>query len=165
MLRKYTDVDFAYLREWITDAETLFRFSGPDWEFPLTREVLNAYIVLHPERQFYLGLNEEGVPFAFGEIITGDAHSPRLGRLLVGGEENRGKGLGQTFVKALIDETIKNFHSPELFLFVFDDNERGIACYKKCGFEFTGDEHARKDPQGWELNVLKMRKDLMNNVK
>jgi RimJ/RimL family protein N-acetyltransferase len=156
MLRKYTNDDFNYLQEWITDAHILFRFSGPDWQFPLTQEVLNSYIASHPQRQFYMGISGDGKPFAFGEIIDGDAFSPRLGRLLVGKAENRGKGLGQVFVRELIDECIQKIHPPEIYLYVFEDNDIGINCYKKCGFEFCGDGHFQLEKDGVEMKVLKM---------
>jgi RimJ/RimL family protein N-acetyltransferase len=156
MLRIYSDDDFHYLQEWVTDASILFRFSGPDWQFPLTREVLNAYIAAHPQRQFYMGISATGVPFAFGEIIGGDAFSPRLGRLLIGEEAQRGKGLGQLFVKALIAECIERIHPPEIYLYVFEDNTVGINCYKKCGFEFCDDGHLILDRDNIQVKVLKM---------
>ena len=164
MLRKYKDTDFELLQTWITDADLQFRFSGPDWQFPLTRTVLENYISAHPQRQFYIGVLEEGEPYAFGEIISGDANSPRLGRLLVGKEEQRGKGLGQVFVKELVAECIR-IHKPEqIFLFVFEENEMGITCYKKCGFEFCGEEHFLVDTHGRQLKILKMVLDLRRMI-
>ncbi len=155
MIREYTDSDFEVLNAWITDSETLFRFSGPDWDFPLTREQLNAYISAHPLRQFYMGL-QNGEAFAFGEIITGDEFSPRLGRLIVD-RNKRSRGLGQTFVNALISECIKRHASSRIFLFVLEDNKEAIACYQKCGFEFSPGGHLRMDMQGRPVEVLKMQ--------
>ncbi|MGZ5244596.1 MAG: hypothetical protein ACXWD4_11795, partial [Bacteroidia bacterium] len=43
------------------------------------------------------------------EIITNEANAPRLGRLLVGAPQMRGKGLGQQFISELIDECVKLF--------------------------------------------------------
>lgn len=156
MLRKYTEADFELLSNWITDAEIQFRFSGPDWQYPLTREVLDEYMASHPQRQFYISSLESDEPYAFGEIINGDANSPRLGRLLVK-EGHRGKGLGQLFVKELLVECIRVLQPKEIYLYVFENNIAGIRCYEKCGFEFTGDRHGLADLEGQPLNVLKMK--------
>jgi RimJ/RimL family protein N-acetyltransferase len=156
ILRKYKDDDFEVLQGWVKDAEILFRFSGPDWSYPLTRIQLDEYMAKHPIRQFYMGVSEAGTAVAFGEIITGDAYGPRLGRLLIGDEEQRGKGLGQAFVKELLEVCRHVYQLEQVFLFVFEDNMAGINCYKKCGFEFCGDEHVRLNRDEKQFKVLKM---------
>jgi len=156
MLREFTLNDFVLLESWITDADILFRFSGPDWQFPLSRELLENYMLNHPFRQFYIGLSDDGEPYAFGEIISNEQHAPRLGRLLIGNAEQRGKGLGQKFVKELLHECIKIHQPDEIYLFVFEDNDIGIQCYLKSGFTFREEAYFRLNYQGQEVKVLKM---------
>ena len=135
-LRKYMPSDFHFLSSWITDADLLFQFAGPDWSFPLTEEQLKSYQQKFPYKQFYAGLQNE-IPFAFGEVIWNETVSPRLGRLLIGGLINRGKGLGQLFVQLLIEECKWLFNPDAIHLFVLENNKQAIACYLKCGFVFT----------------------------
>ena len=115
-LRKYTDDDFNVLNSWITDADLLFQFAGTAWTFPLTRKQMQDYQALHPDRQFYIAHDDHQQPFAFGEIIIGDINTPRLGRLLVGEKESRGKGLGLHFVNMLVKECKRLFLSYSLSL-------------------------------------------------
>ncbi len=90
-LRLYQESDFIFLQNWISDPELLFQFAGSDWSFPLQFEEIKKYQQANRNKQFYMLCNENEKPIACGELILGDAASPRLGRLLVGGAENRGK--------------------------------------------------------------------------
>ncbi len=159
-LRKYTPSDFNDLSSWITDADLLFRFAGPDWSFPLTKEQLENYQQKFPYKQFYIGLHNE-IPFAFGELIWNEAIAPRLGRLLIGGADNRGKGLGQQFIQLLITEC-KTLLNPEaIHLFVLENNEAAIACYHKCGFEVTNTADFTLSYKNQNLKVLQMKLEVL----
>jgi RimJ/RimL family protein N-acetyltransferase len=162
MLRKYNHTEFNILAGWITSAELLFRFSGPDWSFPLSPDVLQVYMDKHPERQFYWGVSSDGLPYAFGEIIRGDANSPRLGRLLLN-ETQRGKGLGQVFVSELLQECIRIDRPEQVFLFVFEDNRPAVACYLKCGFKFCDETYIRVNHEGMEARIRKMAFNVIND--
>lgn len=136
-LRKYLQTDFELLNTWITNADLLFQFAGTAWTFPLTEDQIQKYQTVFPERKFYLACTENGNPFAFGEIIVGDINSPRLGRLLIGESDSRGKGLGLSFVNMLIEECRARIDTDVLYLYVFHDNFRAIRCYEKAGFKFV----------------------------
>jgi RimJ/RimL family protein N-acetyltransferase len=154
-LRKYAPSDFHYLSSWVTDADLLFQFAGPDWSFPLTEEQLSSYQQKFLYKQFYIGLHND-IPFAFGEIIWNETVSPRLGRLLVGGETNRGKGLGQQFIQLLIEECKMLFNADAIHLFVLENNKQAIACYLKCGFVFAETPHFTLPYKDENYKVLKM---------
>lgn len=139
-LRKYLSSDFEVLDSWITSAELLFQFAGTAWTFPLTGNQIHQYQVTFPERQFYVACDETDNPFAFGEIIVGDINSPRLGRLLIGESESRGKGLGLLFVNMLIEECRAKIDTDIIYLYVFHDNFQAIRCYEKAGFKFVPDK-------------------------
>ncbi|MES2618248.1 MAG: GNAT family protein [Bacteroidota bacterium] len=147
MLRPYSHSDFELLNSWITDAELLLQFSGPDWQFPLTADVLNDHIQKHPDRYLYIGCTEDGEPFAFGQIITNEANAPRLGRLLVDANM-RGKGMGTQFVKELLIECQRITASPEIYLFVDELNLQAIRCYEKNGFIRDTGFHEMKTTKG-----------------
>lgn len=154
-LRKYTSADFEYLSSWVSDADLLFQFAGPDWSFPLTEEQLVSYQQKFPFKQFYIGLQNE-IPFAFGELIWNEPVSPRLGRLLIGGEAKRGKGLGQQFIKILITECITLFNPKAIHLFVLENNKQAIACYLKCGFSIVDAPEFTLPYKNQNLNVVQM---------
>ncbi len=157
MLKPYENADFHLLQKWITDADLMFQFAGTTWQFPLTQEALDAFAMANPNRFAYIGLDDENEPYAYGEFITGGENTPRLGRLLVGESNKRGKGFGQKFIAELIDECVKLTATKEIFLFVFESNIPAIKCYEKLGFRFTEDAAFRLNYKGEEFKVLKMR--------
>ena len=138
-LKKYSTEDFDVLESWITDAGLLFQFAGTAWKFPFTRQQMSDYQIRFPERQFYMAYNEDSKPFAFGEIIVDDANTPRLGRLLIGQENSRGKGLGVKFIDLLIQECNQRLSPDIIYLYVFEDNLPAIRCYEKAGFLTDGE--------------------------
>ena len=133
-LKKYTAEDFDLLQSWVTNAELLFKFAGTAWTFPLTDHQIFEYQTRHPERQFYMAIDDEEKAVAFGEIIVNDVNTPRLGRLLVGEATSRGKGLGVKFVDLLIQECNQRLNPDIIYLYVFEDNYQAIRCYEKYGF-------------------------------
>ena len=138
-LRKFADSDFPLLKNWVTDPDLLFLFAGSNWSFPLNFEEVKAYQSAHPMKQSYMLCNNENDPVAFGELITGEANSPRLGRLLVGGQNNRGKGIGKILIQSMIEESRKLNDQKFIHLFVFEDNFHAIRCYENMGFKFNTD--------------------------
>lgn len=139
-LQNYSPDNFDLLNSWITDADLLFQFAGTAWTFPLTRQQIAAYQNSFPRRQFYMAYDDQNEAFAFGEIIVDDINTPRLGRLLVGNQNSRGKGLGLRFVNLLVDECKRVFAPDLIYLYVFEDNVPAIRCYEKAGFVFDGDK-------------------------
>lgn len=137
MIRKYHADDFPWLEKWVTDAKILFTFAGPSWTFPLSRQQLIQHQQEFPGKQLYVGLDENNEPMAIGEIITNEAHSPRLGRLLIGDPAKRGLGLGKKFILELIDTMIQLHQPDEICLFVLVENTSAIRTYYKIGFRFS----------------------------
>lgn len=156
-LRKYRDSDFPVLQSWVTDPDLLFRFAGGNWSFPLSFDEVKAYQDSHPNKQSYILCDDSEKPIAFAELITKEAHAPRLGRLLVGGSENRGKGIGTQLIHLMIEEFKKNYPEPFIHLFVFEDNVDAIRCYQRIGFRFENDiKLVIKAPNGADHNSLLM---------
>jgi RimJ/RimL family protein N-acetyltransferase len=131
---------FEILESWITDKYVLLQYSGTHFQFPFTEAQILNYLKEYPERRIYMGLQPDGTPFAFGEIIPQDSSSVRLARLLIGNPGLRGQGLGSAFIKAMINETRIVFGAVDIDLFVFSDNQPAIQCYLKNGFMFMTEE-------------------------
>ena len=155
-LKKYNDTDFEILNNWVTDPDTLFLFSGSAWQYPLSFDQLKKFYLSNPLRHPYLAFSDDNIPIAFGEIITGDDHSPRLGRLLIGNTENRGKGLGKQFIQLLIEESKKLFNPDLMYLFVLEDNFSAIRCYEKIGFIFDSEIRITESYNGVQKSILLM---------
>ena len=156
MIRNYTPDDFPYLQQWITDADLLFLFSGPDWTFPLTEEQIRNHQLKYRDKRLYVGCDARGIPYAIGELIWNEPDSPRLGRLLIGDPGERGKGRGSGFIQELIAEFVRFLNPPEICLFVFEGNIPAIRCYEKLGFRSAPGEPKIVVVNGEEKRMHKM---------
>lgn len=139
MIREYQPADFSWLQQWVTDPKALFTFAGPSWSFPLTKEQIIDHQQKFPFKQLYVGVDKTDAPFAIGEIITNEEHAPRLGRLLVGDPAKRGLGLGEKFIRGLMDKLIQFHGATKICLFVLEENLTAIRTYKKIGFRFSAE--------------------------
>ncbi|MBI4322608.1 MAG: GNAT family N-acetyltransferase [Chloroflexi bacterium] len=59
-------------------------------------------------------------------------------RIAIGEKEYWGKGYGTDAVKALSAFGFDQMNLHKVYLYVFDFNLRGIACYRRCGFRQEG---------------------------
>lgn len=160
MLLPYSEVHFPLLEQWITSKEILFQYSGTYFNYPITRKQLHDYLEKYSERRFFIGHTPDHGPYAFGELIPKGTQPPRLARLLIGDPDLRGKGLGQLFVRELINKTIELFHPRAVDLFVLAENIGAVRCYQKVGFHFLPDGDFRLEFEGKSFPVLKMRLNL-----
>lgn len=156
VLRFYQRSDFPWLNSWVTSAELLFQFAGTNFTYPFTEAQLMEYQQEHPDRRFYTGTSA-GQRVAFGEIIPQENGSPRLGRILVGNPEARGKGIGQQFISALVDESVRLLGCRLVELNVWDENISAIRCYEKVGFVFDPEAKVVLEAFGRSFNIHKMR--------
>ena len=75
--------------------------------------------------------------------------------LFIGEEEDRGKGYGSEAIGLLLDYCFKWLGLRNIDLHVHSGNARGIACYKKAGFEEYGRRHSAVFADGqWHDDVL-----------
>lgn len=61
--------------------------------------------------------------------------------IMIGEEENRGKGYGTDALKLLISYAFDYLNLHNLMLVVYNFNEGAIKAYKKCGFKEIGRRH------------------------
>lgn len=155
-LHSFEKKNFSILQNWVRSKELLFRFSATELSYPLTWEQWQAYQQKYPERRQYLAMTEDGLPYAFGEIIPQDVKSVRLSRLLVGDAQQRGRGLGGRLIHALIAEAVEKFAVERIDLFVLENNQGAIHCYEKAGFRFVDVPLIELEFEGKKYAVLKM---------
>ena len=65
--------------------------------------------------------------------------SAEFGRLMLGEEEARGRGLARQVTRRLIDEAFGPWGLRELHLECLRENRRALAVYTACGFEAIGE--------------------------
>ena len=132
-LEIFDKADYGKLISWVPSEEELMQFAGPAFSFPLTPEQLDkslndsnryAYKVINTRSNAVIGHAE--IYFA-----TDTAY---LGRILIGDKEQRGRGIGQQLIKALLDIVFADPNKDLVELNVFDWNIPAIKCYEKCGF-------------------------------
>lgn len=154
---------YQTLIDWVKEPETLFKFSGIGFSYPLTAIQLDDYILKYPDRKLYLALDDKDIAFAYGEIIPQEPESARLGHLIIGESQNRGKGVGQKFI-ANLNELAKNkFDIKTMDLFVIEGNMPAIHCYLKCGFNFVPNNFNITN-EGKSYAILKMSMNLSINI-
>lgn len=154
ILIPYQHHHFNWLAQWVTSADLLFQFAGTDFTYLLTVAQLNKYQELHPDRHFYVAVDANDNPYAFGEIIPQANNTPRLGRILVGDPNKRGKGLGKVFMQLLVNECKRVYNCLNVELYVAANNIQAIKCYEKVGFRFL-DTNDKLVEHGGKKHLIK----------
>ena len=73
------------------------------------------------------------------------------------GEENfRGKGLGTSAIKNLIEFGFNDLNLNRIYLEVFEENKIAISVYKKCGFVKEGVKRESAFVNGKKYNIVLM---------
>jgi RimJ/RimL family protein N-acetyltransferase len=132
-LEQFGRDNYADLVAWVESEEALMQFAGPLLKFPLAAEQLDVSLSDKNRIAFRVVDNERNRGIGHAEIYLSE-NSARLGRILIGEKERRGKRLGQQIVGLLLDFSFTNFDIPLVELNVFDWNTAAIKCYEKVGF-------------------------------
>jgi RimJ/RimL family protein N-acetyltransferase len=132
-LERFEKNNYRDLISWIDSEETLMQVAGPSLTFPLTPEQLDISLSDENRIAFAIINNETNVVAGHAEIYLAES-SAKLGRIIIGDKEQRGKGLGEQLVKLLLDIAFFSYNRTEVELNVFDWNTSAIKCYKKVGF-------------------------------
>jgi RimJ/RimL family protein N-acetyltransferase len=175
---KYFDrSDFKQLIGWIESPQFLLQWSGPFFEFPLTENQLEKYIEKanrdDSETLAFKVIDQESGK-TIGHISLGRIdrknQSARVGKVLVGDQSARGKGIGQQMIKEILKIAFDELHLHRVSLGVFDFNHSAIACYEKAGFQKEGllrDERKFGSEfwSLWEMSILENEwRELKNNA-
>lgn len=154
-LQPFTSDDYDRLISWIDSAEMLMQFAGPAFRFPLTREQLDES--LSDEKRTAFKVMDAGNQTAIGHAeIYCTTESAYLGRILIGDESQRGKGIGPAIVAQLLRIAFEERHQTLAALNVFDWNVQAIKCYEKAGFVINPDKKRKRKIAGQTWTVLNM---------
>ena len=165
-LKYFERSDFQQLIDWIDTPQILLQWGGPTFRYPLTDDQLEDYIQNANSENaatlIYKVIDRE-TDNIVGHISLGQIDrknkSARLGKVLVGDTDARGKGFGQQMIKAILHIAFNELRLHRVSLGVFDFNVPAILCYEKAGFIKEGlRRDARKNGDTywslWEMSIL-----------
>ena len=132
-LEKFGRENYANLIAWVESEEALMQFAGPLFKYPLTPEQLDVSLSDKNRFAFRVVDDETNLVIGHSEIYLSE-NSAKIGRILIGSREHRGKGLGGQIVDLLLEYAFANFNVQLVDLNVFDWNTAAIKCYQKAGF-------------------------------
>lgn len=171
-LEKFNFTDIPKLISWIPDKEFLMQWGGPGYSITLLEEQLSKEIemmsVENPHNLMFsvkLISNNELVGHIQLLGIDRTNMSARIGRVLVGEETYRNKGIGRQMIDAVLEVAFDSLNLHRVDLGVFDFNKSAIACYEKAGFITEGRfRDCRKiGEQYWSLlNMSILRNEYIN---
>ncbi|MEC5424734.1 GNAT family protein [Virgibacillus sp. C22-A2] len=165
-LKFFVTSDFQQLINWIETPDFLLQWGGPVFEFPLTVNQLEKYIENansdNSDTLVYKVVDKE-TGDVIGHISLGRIDrknkSARLGKVLVGDKNVRGKGIGEQMIKEILNIAFDELYLHKISLGVYDFNVSAISCYEKGGFVKEGllrDSAKNGDEywSSWEMSVL-----------
>ena len=162
----FSDEDFEELISWSGDSSFLLQWAGPQFVFPLSAPQLAEYNHNANNKKISERLNYKVIDsdnrIGIGHISIGSIDrknmSARLGKIIIGNRDYKGKGLGQNIVKEALKICFSELKLHKVSLGVFDFNTPALATYKKVGFSIDGVlRDARKNGNDyWNLIEMSM---------
>lgn len=171
-LEKFTYEEISQLISWIPNKEFLLQWAGPTYTIELLEKQLkNDINIMQKENSsslmFSAKLIESNETVGHIQLLGIDRinMSARIGRVLVGGAENRNKGIGLQMINSILDISFNKLNLHRVDLGVFDFNESAIACYKKARFIIEGSfrECRKINGQYWSLINMSILEDEYRN--
>ena len=159
-LRYFEPADFKQLIDWVETPEFMLQWGGPSFVFPLTEFQLEEYLKDANKENastFAYSVMDKDTKKLIGHIslarIERNNRSARIGRVLVGDPEAKGKGFCKEMVEQVLKIAFDELNLHRVTLGVFDFNKPAIACYEKAGFQKEGllRDHQKFGDAYWSL--------------
>ncbi len=175
-LKYFERSDFRQLIDWIDTPQFLLQWGGTAFEYPLTENQLDKYKENangnKSETLIYKIIDKE-TGNTIGHISLGKIDrrnkSARVGKVLIGDKNSRGKGIGQQMIKEVLIIAFEELQLHRVSLGVFDFNSSAIACYEKAGFIKEGllretGKNGEEYWSFWEMSILENEWLQINNA-
>ena len=174
-LKYFERTDFKQLIDWIVSPQFLLQWGGSVFSYPLTENQLEKYIENanndNSDTLVYKVISKEtGVVIGHISLREIDRinNSARVGKVLVGDKNVRGKGIGKLLMKEILKVAFDELKLHRVSLGVFDFNVSAIACYENAGFIKEGllrDSKKNNDEYWnlWEMSIHPFRLFLRNS--
>lgn len=136
-LQPFEKEDFPRLISWIDSEEMLLQFAGGIFKHPLTPEQLHEY--LKDENRIAFRVLDKKTQDIIGhaEILKMNDTHVKICRVIIGSQNQRGKGYGQVLMSKLIEYAVEKLKAKSIELNVYDWNTSAIKCYEKVGFKIN----------------------------
>ena len=154
-LQPFTVADYDRLILWVDSAESLMQFAGPGFVFPLTHQQLDDSLSDSKRKAFKVVDVAGNATIGHAEIYL-TTEAAHFGRILIGDEKQRGKGIGQMIVAQLLHIAFEEMNQSLATLNVFDWNLAAIKCYEKGGFAVNPDKRLARTVNGKTWTALNM---------
>lgn len=172
-LEPFSHEDIDQFISWIKDERFLLMFAGPKYKMSILREQLLEDIK-ESEREYPKILMYKVVSIP-GEQMIGHIQLIRIdwerkkasiGRVLIGDDNIRGKGIGTEIMKEMLKIGFENLNLEEISLNVFDFNISAIKCYEKLGFEIVkvNENVVQIDNESWNSIVMSITNDKYKTI-
>lgn len=165
-LRKFEEADIARLINWIQDARVMAQWARQQYQYPLDRAQLLKSIERtrggdRPAHLMFAACRQDdGTAVGHIELMRVDYGngSARLGRVLIGRDEDRGRGLGSAMVAEALNYSFNILGLMEIKLEVFSCNKPAMACFIKNGFSgYEFRENVQQfEYESWNLLLMKL---------
>jgi ribosomal protein S18 acetylase RimI-like enzyme len=143
--------DLQQVASWVATARECELWAGPRLPFPLDLSTLPSIIDF--DETYTFALCDSDLLVAFGQLVPKASRRGHLARLIVA-PEMRGRGFGETLVRALID--IGRQHgNVRASLNVDRANARAIALYLKVGFRDA--DRPADEPDSYGSRYMELR--------
>ena len=141
-LTPFTKADFDKFISWIDNEDLLITIAGTVFTFPVTNDQLQKYLDDETSHSFNIIDTSNDNVIGHAEIVLSGDNLYKIDKLIIGDKSNRGKGIGQQVIIALLDYAFTKLNAETVELNVFDWNIAGIKCYEKCGFTMNPSKQA-----------------------
>ena len=154
-LRPFEPDDAREGARWVRTKRDL-QWLAPGTAPPLTAEKVIAW--KKPGGQaFALTVNDSSEPIGYGELnpMGGENGHWWIGHVIVR-PDLRGRGLGQAFVRALLDHAFHELAADRVSLIVFPGNRAALDCYRRVGFAPMSEEFHQFGQGGAKNRLLRL---------
>ena len=165
-LQKFERKDIEQLISWIPSKKFLLQFAGSMYKYPLTSEQLEEDIIKMETTKEILMLKavDKELQETIGHvqlIKMEHLNITVIGRVLVGDEKYRGKGIGFKIINETLHIAFNELGLKKIYLRVYDFNVAAIKCYEKAGFKvIKKQENVEKiDGEYWNALVMELSYD------
>ena len=129
------------LQRWFPDGDSAFQWGGPGLRYPFTDATFHEDIRWGRMASWSL-IDAADTLLGFGQYYLNHGRC-HLARLAVD-PARRGTGLGRRLIGELIQVGLRDLRVAECSLFVLNDNQPAIRCYRALGF-------ARRPFPDWQM--------------
>lgn len=169
-LESFRKEDFSQLIDWVENEHILMNWAGSLFSYPLSEESLDWYIedtndLTNSDAFVYKAIDTDTGKIV-GHVSIGSVsrknRSARISRVLVGNTEERGKGVCQQMINAILKFGFEYLELHRVSLGVYSFNTSAIRCYEKCGFVSEGvqrDVLQYKPGEWWSLLEMSILED------